>query len=157
MSKTQKLKKQNQNIDDKFAMKVESLLFGETPASVPKGLDRCLNSSQSVFGHIAIGSEFPSFHKLVNIVASQPNSAKILPSLPLQQYEISCLNKMTNSALTDVDVPDVLRAVGLSKLVHRLPKCYGNKKKIVHLPQSEVTLGAIDFGSNVHFGKLHWE
>lgn len=131
-------------------MKPEPSLFGDTPALVSKEFDQRLNLFWPAFDHIVCGSHLPPSPKLTN----QPNSAKTnewsspLPQMPTPLYS-------TRITTLDLNVPDILRAVGLAKLVR--PKCYINKKKIVHLPKTEVTLTGITFVSNGHFGKLDWE
>lgn len=122
-----------------FPSKVHKPSFGETPNFKSNLSNHQVKSSHSNFGHIAFGSNLPSFQEICTDAIEKNNET---PSL-------SC-----NTSLEDS--PEVLRAVGLGKVKHIAPKCYGKKKENRH-NKFAVTLTDIDCSNcDENFGRLQW-
>lgn len=133
-----------------FAPDVKTPSFGEPPIFVSKSLDRPIKSSHSMFGHIAFGSNLPSFQTIGSVVSN--GTSKLLRESPLFFYVCKEIDSVSN------DVPSVLSAVGLGELKYSPPKCYGKdydkRKSYVH-SKSAVTLEETHFDEG--FGKIEWE
>lgn len=146
-----------------FSLEVAQPSFGKPPIFLTKKLDPCIKSSRSLFGHIAFGSNLPSFQ---TICKKNKESQTLSPDI----LEVFYLTKEIESVSSDV--PDVLSAVGLGKLNYGSPKRYGSEKDIksgLNKPKfkieiekepskATVTLTEIDFFTNCdeRFGKIDW-
>lgn len=103
-----------------------------------------------MFGHIAFGSNLPSFQTIGSVVSN--GTSKMSRESPNFFYMCKEIESVSN------DVPAILSAVGLGELKYSPPKCYGkyhdNKKNYVY-SKSAVTLEEIEFDEG--FGKIEWE
>lgn len=133
-----------------FAPDVKQPSFGEPPIFVSKSLDHSINSSHSMFGHIAFGANLPSFQTIGSMVNN--GTSTLSRECPNFFYMYKEIKSVSN------DVPAVLSAVGLGELKYSPPKCYGKyydtKKNYVH-SKSAVTLEETVFDEG--FGKIEWE
>lgn len=124
--------------------KISQPMFGDTPVFHNSfSLQPNTKCTRSIFGHIAFGSNLPSFDKVCAV------PIETVPSIDTLSVKKSFL--LTN------EVPDILKTVGLCRIQYSPPKCYG-KKRFTTIDKSAVTLSQIDQSIfDLNFGKLDWE
>lgn len=130
--------------------KISQPMFGDTPVFVSKSLQPNIKCTRSAFGHIAFGSNLPSFEKMCALpVAEEMNGT--WPSV-----DVPDTLSVKKTILFSNEVPDILRSVGLCEMKYSPPKCYG-KKRLSGIDKSAVTLAPIDHSNvDASFGKLQW-
>lgn len=132
--------------------RIEPQLFGQPPIFSSEKLNRHMNSSQAMFGHIGLGSNIPSFQAIASD-SEYATYQKLTTTFP-EISDTLYVNKTTIALLPNIE--DNLQVVHLGKTSRGPPKCYRRKERLLTLSRSDVTIEA-DFDIHMDFGRLHWE
>lgn len=143
--------KKSAPLQNTFAVRTQAVYFGDQPIFATNNLSRPINVQKSPFGHLAFGSNLPSFQSV-----SGASKMMLHSDLGIDDAaDFLYVRKEVSSV--SFDVPDVLSAVGLVKLNCDTPKCYGKKPITLEFPaicHSDITLNGYDFDFDYAFGKM---